>query len=206
MNGLTNEQVVENREKYGSNKLPEPKLKKWYHFAKDALCEKITMILIAIAMLQMVLGFLGVMELSEPLMIMFVLAIVTCIAVKTGLGVQKSAAELRAKTSIRHCDVIRNGQLQTINKDELVVGDVVCVGMGQEIFADGYLMEIVRNIIEREYEFKCLNNYTLPFVLRKFNREEITENDKVFYHEGLLSKFMEVPNMEVKLNENKYSV
>lgn len=53
--------------------------------------------LIAIAMLQMVLGFLGVMELSEPLMIMFVLAIVTCIAVKTGLGVQKSAAELRAK-------------------------------------------------------------------------------------------------------------
>ena len=65
---------------------------------------------------------------------------------------------------------------------------------------------IVRNIIEREYEFKCLNNYTLPFVLRKFNREEITENDKVFYHEGLLSKFMEVPNMEVKLNENKYSV
>ena len=141
MYGLTNEQVAENREKYGSNKLPEPKLKKWYHFAKDALCEKITMILIAIAMLQMMLGFLGVMELSEPLMIMFVLAIVTCIAVKTGLGVQKSAAELRAKTSIRYCDVIRNGQLQTINKDELVVGDVVCVGMGQEIFADGYLME-----------------------------------------------------------------
>ena len=27
MNGLTNEQVVENRQKYGSNKLPEPKLK-----------------------------------------------------------------------------------------------------------------------------------------------------------------------------------
>ncbi len=48
MYGLTNEQVAENREKYGSNKLPEPKLKKWYHFAKDALCEKITMILIAI--------------------------------------------------------------------------------------------------------------------------------------------------------------
>lgn len=27
MYGLTNEQVAENREKYGSNKLPEPKLK-----------------------------------------------------------------------------------------------------------------------------------------------------------------------------------
>lgn len=63
---------------------------------------------------------------------------------------------------------------------------------------DGYYKEIVRNIIEREYEFKCLNNYTLPFVLRKFNIEEITENDKVFYHEGLLSKFIEIPEIEIK--------
>lgn len=62
----------------------------------------------------------------------------------------------------------------------------------------GYYKEIVRNIIEREYEFKCLNNYTLPFVLRKFNREEITENDKVFCHEGLLSKFMEVPEIKIQ--------
>lgn len=63
---------------------------------------------------------------------------------------------------------------------------------------NGYYKEIVKNIIEREYEFKCLNNYTLPFVLRKFNREEITENDKVFYHEGLLSKFIEIPEIEIQ--------
>lgn len=62
---------------------------------------------------------------------------------------------------------------------------------------NGYYKEIVKNIIEREYEFKCLNNYTLPFVLRKFNREEITENDKVFYHEGLLSKFIEIPEIGI---------
>ena len=141
MKGLTNEEVLKSRELYGSNKLPEPKMKKWYEFAKEALTEKITMILIAIAVLQMILGFMGVMELSDSIMILVVLAIVTGIAVKTGLGVQKSAAELRAKTSVRYCDVIRNGKVQTINKDELVVGDLVCVGMGQEIFADGYLVE-----------------------------------------------------------------
>mgnify|MGYP002672220012 FL=1 len=141
MNGLTNEEVQKSRELYGSNKLPEPKMKKWYDFAKEALSEKITMILIAIAILQLFLGFMGAMELSDPIMILVVLAIVTGIAVKTGLGVQKSAAELRAKTSVRYCDVIRNGRVQTINKDELVVGDIVCVGMGQEIFADGYIIE-----------------------------------------------------------------
>lgn len=141
MNGLSSKQVLKSRELHGSNKLPEPKLDKWYDFAKEALSEKITMILIAIAVLQLFLGVMGVMDLSDPIMILVVLAIVTCIAVKTGLGVQKSAAELRAKTSVRYCDVIRDGKVQTINKDELVVGDLVCVGMGQEIFADGYLVE-----------------------------------------------------------------
>lgn len=141
MNGLSSKEVLKSRELHGSNKLPEPKLDKWYDFAKEALSEKITMILIAIAVLQLFLGAMGVMDLSDPIMILVVLAIVTCIAVKTGLGVQKSAAELRAKTSVRYCDVIRDGKVQTINKDELVVGDLVCVGMGQEIFADGYLIE-----------------------------------------------------------------
>lgn len=141
MNGLSSSEVLRSREMHGSNKLPEPKTKKWYDFAKEALSEKITMILIAIAVLQLFLGFMGVMELSDPIMILVVLAIVTVIAVKTGLGVQKSAAELRAKTSVRYCDVIRDGKVQTINKDELVVGDLVCVGMGQEIFADGYIVD-----------------------------------------------------------------
>lgn len=141
MNGLSSKEVLKSRVLHGSNKLPEPKLDKWYDFAKEALSEKITMILIAIAVLQLFLGVMGVMDLSDPIMILVVLAIVTCIAVKTGLGVQKSAAELRAKTSVRYCDVIRDGKVQTINKDELVVGDLVCVGIGQEIFADGYLIE-----------------------------------------------------------------
>lgn len=141
MKGLTNSEVLKSREKYGSNKLPEPKMKKWYDFAKEALSEKITLILIAIAVIQLVLAFMGVMEFSEPIMIMVVLGIVTGIAVKTGLGVQKSAFELRAKTSVRYCDVIRDGKVETINKDDIVVGDVVCLGMGQEIFADGYIVE-----------------------------------------------------------------
>lgn len=62
---------------------------------------------------------------------------------------------------------------------------------------DGYLKEVIKNIDEREYKIKCLNNYMLPFVLRKLQNQEITENDKVFIHEGLLSKFIGRPNIEV---------
>lgn len=140
-NGLKSSEVEVSRTTYGSNKLPEPELKKWYHFAKEALTEPITMILIIIALFQLVLGAMGVMALSEPVMIIVVLAIVTEIAVKTGLGIQKSAAELRAKTAVRYCDVVRDGSVQTINKDDLVVGDLVLLRTGQEIFADGFIVD-----------------------------------------------------------------
>lgn len=140
-NGLKSSEVEVSRTTYGSNKLPEPELKKWYHFAKEALTEPITMILIIIALFQLVLGAMGAMSLSEPVMIIVVLAIVTGIAIKTGLGVQKSAAELRAKTAVRYCDVVRDGSVQTINKDDLVVGDLVLLRTGQEIFADGFIVD-----------------------------------------------------------------
>lgn len=140
-NGLKSSEVEVSRTTYGSNKLPEPELEKWYHFAKEALTEPITMILIIIALFQLVLGAMGVMSLSEPIMIIVVLAIVTEIAIKTGLGIQKSAAELRAKTAVRYCDVVRDGSVQTINKDDLVVGDLVLLRTGQEIFADGFIVE-----------------------------------------------------------------
>lgn len=140
-NGLKSSEVEVSRTTYGSNKLPEPELKKWYHFAKKALTEPITVILIIIALFQLVLGAMGVMSLSEPVMIIVVLAIVTEIAVKTGLGIQKSAAELRAKTAVRYCDVVRDGSIQTINKDDLVVGDLVLLRTGQEIFADGFIVD-----------------------------------------------------------------
>lgn len=47
------------------------------------------------------------------------------------------------------------------------------------------------NDSELPVEFKCLDNYNLPFVLRKFSGEEVTENDKVFLFEGRLAKFID---------------
>lgn len=66
---------------------------------------------------------------------------------------------------------------------------------------DGYYKEIVDENGNTEIEFKCLDNYALPFVLRKFLGEDIIESDKVFYHEGLLAKFIEAPQIEVDIDE-----
>ena len=64
---------------------------------------------------------------------------------------------------------------------------------------DGYCKEINHEYSEDTYEFKCLNSYMLPFVIRKLREEEVTESDKVFYHEGLLAKFEEIPDIKIEV-------
>lgn len=64
---------------------------------------------------------------------------------------------------------------------------------------NGYYKEIINCSEDTTVEFKCLDNYELPFVLRTFIGEEITESDKVFYHEGLLAKFIETPEIKIQM-------
>lgn len=66
---------------------------------------------------------------------------------------------------------------------------------------EGFYKEILKKNGEKDIEFKCLDNYILPFVIRKFLKEDITENDKVFYHEGLLAQFIEIPEIEEDIAE-----
>ena len=65
----------------------------------------------------------------------------------------------------------------------------------------GYCKEIVENLVDRSFQFKCLDIYMLPFVMRYMFNEDITENDKVFIHEGMLAKYIEIPKIEVSLSE-----
>ena len=62
---------------------------------------------------------------------------------------------------------------------------------------DGYYKEIFKKNGEKDIEFKCLDNYMLPFVARSFLGEEITDSDKIFYHEGLLAQFIEIPKIKL---------
>ena len=61
---------------------------------------------------------------------------------------------------------------------------------------DGYYKVIIGKY-KNEIKFKCLDSLYLPFVIRHFLGEEMTESDKVFYHNGLLAQFIEIPKIEV---------
>lgn len=102
-------------------------------------------------------------------------------------------------------DMDKNKQIEFAHQIENGMNDMP-VPLKTELFmlhkivgTDGYYKEIFKENGGVEIDFKCLDNYTLPFVLRKFLGEEVTENDKVFYHEGLLAKFIEIPKIEINI-------
>lgn len=141
MKGLTSNQVLESRAAHGSNKLPEKKLKTGWDFFKETFEDRLNQILIVMLVVFTVLALSGQGSFSEPLGIFVVLLAIALINTKTGLKSQRSAKELRDKTSVHYCNVLRDGQICHINTDEIVVGDVIHVESGEAIYADGYLIE-----------------------------------------------------------------
>lgn len=141
MKGLTSKQVLDSRVTYGSNKLPEKKLKTGWDFFKETFEDRLNQILIAMMVVFTVLAVSGQGSFSEPLGIFVVLLAIAIINTRTGLKSQKSAKELKDKTSVHFCNVLRDGQIQHINTDDIVVGDVIHIESGEAIYADGYLVD-----------------------------------------------------------------
>ena len=46
-------------------------------------------------------------------------------------------------------------------------------------------------------KFKSLPALFYPFVIRAYLKQEVTEDDKVFFHEGQLAKFVTTPTIKV---------
>lgn len=141
MKGLKTNEVLRNREKYGSNKMPERKLKTGIQFFMETFEDRLNQILLAMMVVFTILAVCGQGSYSEPIGVAVVLLAIAFIGMNTGLKSQKSTKELKDRTSIHFCNVLRNGKIEHINAEELVVGDLVYVQSGEAIFADGYLIE-----------------------------------------------------------------
>lgn len=140
MEGLSNKQVLENREKYGENKLPEPKLKTAWNFFCDVFSDKLNLILLVLALIFLFLAVIGVGQITEALGLIFVLTLISVINISTGLKSQKYTKRMADMISEHYCNVIRNGSVQTISTKEVVVDDIILIETGDTICADGYII------------------------------------------------------------------
>ena len=131
--GLTDKEVKESREKFGSNEIPDSEPTTFWQEFKETFQDPMIRILLAIAVLMIVMFFFGYAEIYEPMGTIIAVLIVAFVTAKTGVASDTKYRELKESTKKDQCKVHRNGVIAVIDVDDVVVGDQVLLQSGDKI-------------------------------------------------------------------------
>ena len=148
--GLTASQVVENREKYGVNILTPPaKEPLWKQFL-DKFRDPLIIVLLIAGLLSVLIScyeYWGLEEgpavFFEPVGIFVAILLATGLAFYFELKADREFTLLNQVNDDEAVEVIRDGNVTSVPRRDIVVGDVVILNAGEEIPADGHLLEAV---------------------------------------------------------------
>ena len=139
-NGLTNEQVLKNREKYGYNELKTKNKKSLFIKFLEQFKDFMIIVLIIAAIVSGAVGIAEGEGITDTIIILIVIIVNAIIGVLQENKAEKSLEALQ-KLSSHVAKVIRDGNLQVIASRELVPGDIVILDTGDYIPADLRIIE-----------------------------------------------------------------
>ncbi len=140
-NGLSDKEVEQSRGQYGSNTIPDSEPTTFWEEFKETFGDPMIKILLAIAVLMIVMFFLGYAEIYEPLGTIVAVLVVAFVSAKTGVASDTKYRELKDSTEKDKCKVYRNGVVTVIEVDDVVVGDKILLQSGDKVPADGILID-----------------------------------------------------------------
>ncbi|MDR0758079.1 MAG: HAD-IC family P-type ATPase, partial [Tannerella sp.] len=148
--GLSDAQVIESRRQHGENILTPPEKEPlWKAFLEKFTDPIIIILLIALALSTGVscYEFWGAGETAsvffEPAGILIAVLLATVVGFLFELSANKKFEVLNKVNDDTPVKVIRNGIICQIAKKEVVVGDIVILETGEDVPADGELLEAV---------------------------------------------------------------
>lgn len=155
LTGLTDAEVVESRRLHGDNVLTPPaKEPLWRKFIAK-LTDPLIIILLVAAALSIGIAFYEYFGLGhdataflEPVGILLAVVLATGLAFIFETKADREFDILNKVNDDEPVRVIRNGQSQQIPKRDVVAGDVVMIGTGDEIPADGTLIDAVALMVD----------------------------------------------------------
>lgn len=133
--GLDSEQVNLSREKFGRNKLDYKKENTFLDVLLRIVKEPMTILLLVASTLYFISG-----ETGNGIFMVVAILFITSISLYQDSR-SKNALEKLKDLSQPHCKVIRNGTLEEIKSEALVVGDFLWVEEGTSITADGTIVQ-----------------------------------------------------------------
>lgn len=140
MNGLTDEEVVESRKKYGSNNVDLKNENKFIKLFFDALGDPIIKIMLIALAIRFILMFRDA-DWYETLGMLISILLSSLISSLSEYGSNKAFARLQSEYENIMVRVKRNNELTTVKCDDLVVGDIVYLESGEMTPADGVIIE-----------------------------------------------------------------
>ena len=141
-NGLNNEQVQKNREKYGYNELMAKKKTPLFIKFLQQFKDFMIIVLIFAAIISGIVGYLQGEGITDSIIILIVVIVNAIIGVAQEAKAEKSLEALQ-KLSSHAAKVIRNGKLDVIASKDLVPGDLVILETGDYVPADLRIVEAV---------------------------------------------------------------
>ncbi len=138
--GLTDEEVRASRQKNGSNALSSKKSKSFLRRFFENLGDPIIRILLVALVVNLLFVFRGG-DIAETVGIGVSVFLAAFISALSEHGGENAFKRLSAECERVEYRVLRGGKTQKVAIEDIVVGDVVLVGVGERIPADGYLTE-----------------------------------------------------------------
>lgn len=139
--GLTNNEVIESRDKYGTNKLSELKQETFFSKMKDNLQDPMIKILIIALCIKLIFSFMGKSNWIETFGIFVAIIATTFISTFSEYKNENTFQKLQEDASRILVKVYRNNVICEIPIDDLVVGDIIQLQTGDKIPADGILRD-----------------------------------------------------------------
>lgn len=139
MTGLTDEEVVVSRKKYGSNILTKIKRKTFLKLVLEACSDPIIKILLIVLMIKIVFLFRD-FDWFETIGILIAIVFSSCISAISEYGSETAFENLEEESNSTSALVLRSNHIKKISKEEIVVGDIVILNSGDSIPADGHLL------------------------------------------------------------------
>ncbi len=139
-NGLSTKEVIDSRNKYGTNKLEKRVSNSFFKLLLESLGDpiiKILLIALAIKIVFLIKSF----DWYETIGIVIAIFLASFISTISEYGSEKAFKRLQEESSRIRCKVKRDNKTIEINVDDVVVGDIIILSAGDKIPADGMLIE-----------------------------------------------------------------
>lgn len=139
-NGLSSKEVLENKNKFGTNKIDKKKSNSFIKLLIESLGDPIIKILLVALAIKIVFLFKDT-NYYETFGIVLAIFFASLISSLSEYGSEKAFIKLQNESSKIKCKVKRNGNLETIFIEDIVCNDIICLESGDMIPADGIIIE-----------------------------------------------------------------